>query len=340
MDCDISFIPEDVSMRKKYEKVYKLFRQEDAEIKTIISLFGIEKSVGMHFQNFNMKTFTYVMKCMIILVKGKCENDDLEYMSNEVKGFTRADINKCFKMLDPKSQKYSLIALLSLAGSYKVSINHREILKMIAACPVDKVVSLDLGCILPNNITAEYTGIIPVISNNKVIFEYIHQILFGCNSDEFLSWVVNRKEYLCIDTGKTISGSKSSSKVDERTKLISSNESIFPISNEIVLKLCLDINFEIVGEQITKKQIKRKNIPKPVKNQLWRDHFGSNMKGNCYCCNCQIDALEGWEAGHIIAASKGGLDNVNNLRPVCSTCNKSMGNMHMDEYISKYFPKT
>ena len=83
---------------------------------------------------------------------------------------------------------------------------------------------------------------------------------------------------------------------------------------------------------------KRISIPKTVKAQLWKCYFKNKGKGKCYCCDEKILSLGSWEAGHVIAQKYGGGDEIDNLRPVCSTCNKSMGTMNMDEFKKRYFP--
>jgi 5-methylcytosine-specific restriction endonuclease McrA len=82
---------------------------------------------------------------------------------------------------------------------------------------------------------------------------------------------------------------------------------------------------------------KRTTIPKTVKAEVWKRDFGDEGKGSCYCCGNTITALGSWEAGHIKASSRGGTDNIDNLKAVCSTCNKSMGTMDMDEFKHRYF---
>lgn len=84
-----------------------------------------------------------------------------------------------------------------------------------------------------------------------------------------------------------------------------------------------------------KEPAKRKSIPAKVRQMTWRKYIGSTMDGNCWCCGTAI-SFEGWHAGHVIPASKGGPDTVPNLRPLCASCNLSMGNMAMSEFISRY----
>lgn len=46
-----------------------------------------------------------------------------------------------------------------------------------------------------------------------------------------------------------------------------------------------------------------------------------------------------FEADHIIPESKGGQTNVENLRPICSTCNRSLNNTDMEEFLTKILPE-
>lgn len=80
----------------------------------------------------------------------------------------------------------------------------------------------------------------------------------------------------------------------------------------------------------------RKTIPKALKNQVWDQYIGKDKGiGNCECCKKEIDSKH-FECGHIIAVSTGGQDTIDNLRPICSLCNKSMGKMNMTEFCDKY----
>ena len=82
---------------------------------------------------------------------------------------------------------------------------------------------------------------------------------------------------------------------------------------------------------------KRKSIPKSVKDKVWNTYIGkTNGVGKCYCCSGRIDS-KNFDCGHIIAAAVGGKNVPANLRPVCSTCNKSMGTQNMDEFKQIYF---
>jgi len=84
---------------------------------------------------------------------------------------------------------------------------------------------------------------------------------------------------------------------------------------------------------------KRKAIPKAVKSTLWNMHFTeNNAKGDCQVCTKEIK-MNDFEAGHIIAASNGGSDNLDNLLPICGLCNRSMGTQNLNEFKKMYFEK-
>lgn len=81
----------------------------------------------------------------------------------------------------------------------------------------------------------------------------------------------------------------------------------------------------------------RKTIPKNIKNNVWDKYIGIDKGiGQCYCCKKEIDSKH-FECGHIIAHANGGATTVENMRPLCSVCNKSIGKQNMNEFIEIYF---
>ena len=91
------------------------------------------------------------------------------------------------------------------------------------------------------------------------------------------------------------------------------------------------------SKELTKK---RKAIPKAVRTTLWNIHFSEDKaKGNCKVCDGEIK-ISNFEAGHVIASASGGTDNLDNLLPLCSLCNKSMGTENLLDFKTKYFSKT
>ena len=85
------------------------------------------------------------------------------------------------------------------------------------------------------------------------------------------------------------------------------------------------------------KEKTRRSIPKKIRGMVWKAYHGESMKGNCWCCNKHLEALDDWHAGHIVSHANGGKDGVANLRPVCISCNLSMGTENMDEFKARCY---
>lgn len=80
-----------------------------------------------------------------------------------------------------------------------------------------------------------------------------------------------------------------------------------------------------------------RNIPKNIRHMVWNKYIGINIAiSKCFVgCNREIN-WQNYECGHIIAKSKGGSTELDNLLPICSQCNKSIGNKNMDEFKNEY----
>jgi hypothetical protein len=88
---------------------------------------------------------------------------------------------------------------------------------------------------------------------------------------------------------------------------------------------------------VIKQKVKKQQIPMAVRNTLWDTFIGFELGiGVCFCCNTAQITQKNFEAGHIIAESKGGSSKLDNLRPVCKPCNGSMGVKNMAEFIEEW----
>lgn len=83
---------------------------------------------------------------------------------------------------------------------------------------------------------------------------------------------------------------------------------------------------------------KKKTITSDMKKKLWKHHFGVEGSAKCMCCQIeQITPLE-FEAGHVEAERNGGKTILDNLRPICMGCNRSMGTCNMKEWMKEKYP--
>lgn len=67
--------------------------------------------------------------------------------------------------------------------------------------------------------------------------------------------------------------------------------------------------------------------------EVWDKWIGTEFRlYKCICCSTKLITPGDFACGHVKSRNNGGSININNLRPICSSCNSSMGTQHMDEY--------
>ena len=82
-----------------------------------------------------------------------------------------------------------------------------------------------------------------------------------------------------------------------------------------------------------KKQIhhikSKEQIPKRIRELVWTTYNGEVFTSKCYVswCTNKINVFS-FQTGHDIPESKGGTLDIDNLKPICGSCNLSMGNKY------------
>lgn len=73
----------------------------------------------------------------------------------------------------------------------------------------------------------------------------------------------------------------------------------------------------------------RRPIPRAVREQLWIERNGRVFEAKCgvVWCRNAVTVFD-FEAGHDVPASRGGSNELQNLRVICGNCNRSMGNRY------------
>ena len=87
---------------------------------------------------------------------------------------------------------------------------------------------------------------------------------------------------------------------------------------------------------------RRLPIPRQTRNVCEERVFGDAMECPCPCCDVNTiyrDRSNGYHMGHIVAHALGGTSTVDNLLPICSTCNLNMDVQHMFKYQERCYPK-
>lgn len=83
---------------------------------------------------------------------------------------------------------------------------------------------------------------------------------------------------------------------------------------------------------------KKKQIPQSVRIAVWDTYIGRAIgETTCTVCNNSKISQFNFHCGHIIAEKYGGTISIENLRPICKSCNSSMRTCNLEEYKLKYF---
>jgi len=82
---------------------------------------------------------------------------------------------------------------------------------------------------------------------------------------------------------------------------------------------------------------KKQSIPKNVRVIVWNHYISEDIiKHKCLCCKKVTICNTNFEVGHVISEKNGGTHEINNLRPICFSCNHSMGTENMIDFVVKY----
>jgi 5-methylcytosine-specific restriction endonuclease McrA len=82
-----------------------------------------------------------------------------------------------------------------------------------------------------------------------------------------------------------------------------------------------------------KVRYKKKSIPLVLKRRLWDKYFGEkNGIATCPCCKMTQISTFSFHCGHIVSERNGGALVLDNLIPICQSCNSSMGTKSYNEF--------
>ena len=92
------------------------------------------------------------------------------------------------------------------------------------------------------------------------------------------------------------------------------------------------ITFEEQVHLVIENEIKlRKTISRTLRKHVWVKRCNDKISGECFCCLEEI-SFTNFDCGHIVSVKDGGSNDIDNLEPVCRSCNLHMGIMNMTLY--------
>lgn len=80
-------------------------------------------------------------------------------------------------------------------------------------------------------------------------------------------------------------------------------------------------------------------IPRALRQAVWNQYAGGPSAGTAMCSCCRITPItqQDFECGHVVSVAMGGPTSLNNMRPICRSCNRSMGRTDMRVFQATYF---
>lgn len=137
----------------------------------------------------------------------------------------------------------------------------------------------------------------------------------------------NKNFYKKIDYKEYLIEDSSSFYTEEKTAI--DNGYIVGLKNNNFLEFLF--NKDEIPDHKFKKQ-KDKISPK-LRILVWTFWYKEKLNGKCPLCTETIKiGRNGFHCGHIISEANGGETILENLRPLCSTCNTKMSSMNWNEY--------
>lgn len=198
-----------------------------------------------------------------------------------------------------------------------------------------------------------------ILNNHYIIYENLYFVYDKTEIDELIIVIINNliqhTDYKKFDNDiiKYINDEyhllKSKSKIVNDTEFIIENIIIPKYYDELQTKQNIKkfnttvLKKEIVQDEINininkkPKQNKKKSIPLTLKRKVWNKYIGEEIgKTLCLCCRLSEITQLNFSCGHIISEFNGGKIKLDNLKPICISCNSSMGTKNMITFIDEY----
>jgi len=138
----------------------------------------------------------------------------------------------------------------------------------------------------------------------------------------------NKIFYRKLDYKEYLNDDKDCFYEDEKPLII--NEYICAMKNNNFIDFLL--NDKIIPDHHKFKKMKDVIHP-TLRIRVWDHWYGKEDTGPCPICNKLIKiGKNGFHCGHIISEANGGKTIIDNLRPICASCNLKMGSTNWNDY--------
>ena len=192
---------------------------------------------------------------------------------------------------------------------------HNEYINFINKQNIDNIKNIDRDELIINNIfIPKYYEQLNIIKN-----KYTSKIID----------LTNMKEKNNVKDNKKVI-KKDDNNVKDNKKLIKKDDNNVKDNKKVIKN---DNNNNVKED----KKIKKKSIPLTLKRLVWNKHIGEKIgKSLCLCCKLVEITQLSFSCGHIISEFNGGKITLDNLKPICVSCNSSMGTRNMNDFIKEF----
>ena len=127
----------------------------------------------------------------------------------------------------------------------------------------------------------------------------------------------------------------------EREKSSKANDSLLSLyqqlnkSNKQQLDQITQLN-DIQNKKKPGNKYKKIAISSTVRNAVWNKYYKGITEGHCQCCFSMTIYFGNFDCGHITSEKNNGPVTLDNLRPICRTCNSSMKTKNMDDFMKDH----
>jgi 5-methylcytosine-specific restriction endonuclease McrA len=281
-------------------------------------------------------------------------NENFEDKLNEIKIKFNADLNKLtMDNLKDKCKELGVIGISKFKKPELIQTLETEFFKMLPILKEKKVNELKniykLSGLKRISHTKKETIVYQILSyySTNMIFKIdetkiqTNEIEETINKSESLKIIINKGEPLSLfeqlekqknDIELRI---KEEIKKQEEEKRILEEEERLKLEEEERLKL--EEEKRKIEEEKKENKKKKQSIPKNVRIIIWNHYIGEDIiKHKCLCCKKVTISNTNFEVGHVLSEKNGGTHEINNLRPICFSCNHSMGPENMVDFVVKY----
>lgn len=117
----------------------------------------------------------------------------------------------------------------------------------------------------------------------------------------------------------------------EKERLLKEKDRLLKEKDDLIIKL------QKQPKKSPKDKINVRKIDKNLRQLIWSKWIGEDVaRYKCLCCKSRYISQFDFECGHVEAVAKGGDDSVDNIRPICKSCNNGMKTMNMMDYIKHH----